>query len=399
MTAADGAENDQFGYSTALSGDGTTVLVGAYRAADHGKSEMGAAYLFAVEAVDLRLVKNAASEVPQGSNFVYSFLATNHDPNVDAAGVTLTDTLPPEVSYISDDGGCTWNGATVACALGPLAKDGGRTSVRVTVRARGAHGATITNTASVSADQPDINPADNTDSVTTTISNTPPVASDSVLLAYEGAAVVGRLSAADAGDDTLTFSIVSPAAKGTAVITDTVTGDYTYTAAAGQTGADAFTFKANDGVDDSNIATVSVLIQPASHAPVANSFAITTYRGTTVTGILPASDANGDALTFSIIDNGAKGTAVITDAVTGAFTYTPNPGETGTDTFTFKVNDGTLDSDIAEVTVTLQPADRVQVTRRRGGVGSFDLSFLLLGVSLLAVRRCRLRRERMHSGA
>jgi len=477
LIANEGAPGDRFGFSAALSSD--TALVGTYR--------VDAAYLFG-PAVDLQLVKRATlGAAPQGGLFGYSLYVTNRDPDVDATGVTVTDPLPPGVSYVADDGGCTTSGAIVTCALGPLAKGGGMAGVHMTVRANAAPGALITNTASASAEQPDAGPADNTDSVTTTISNTAPVASDSVLLAHEGAAVAAMLSAADAGGDALTFSIVSAAAKGAVVMTDAAAGAYTYTAAAGRSGVDAFTFKANDGIDDSNIATVSVIIQPANRVPAASSFAITTYEGTAVNGLLPAvdpdgdvltfsivansvkgaavitdvatgaftytpstdqtgsdsftfratdnhgavsntatvtvtinalpapgnaapvtndltlvvfeggetsgalsaADANGDALTFSIVANGAKGAAVITNAATGAFTYTPNPGETGTDTFTFKANDRAVDSNIATVTVTLQPANRVQVTGSRGGGGSFDLALLLLGATLVVMRRRR----------
>src|SRR5690606_21411494 len=293
LTADDGVQKESayFGRSAALSGD--TALVGAYRADFDSQVQAGAAYLFG-PAVDLQLVKRATlGEAPQGGVFGYSLYVTNLDLEVDATGVTVTDPLPPGVSYVADDGGCARSGATLTCALGPLAKGGGMAGVHVTVRADAAPGALIINTASASADQPDANPADNADSVTTTISNTAPVASDSVLLAYEGATVAGMLSAADAGGDALTFSIVSPAAKGVVEIADASTGAYTYTAAAGQSGVDAFTFKANDGIDDSNVATVSVVIQPANRAPVASNVAITTYQGAAVTGVLPASDANG----------------------------------------------------------------------------------------------------------
>ena len=37
LTAADGASGDRFGYSVALSGDGTTALVGAYRQGGRGQ--------------------------------------------------------------------------------------------------------------------------------------------------------------------------------------------------------------------------------------------------------------------------------------------------------------------------------------------------------------------------
>lgn len=91
-------------------------------------------------------------------------------------------------------------------------------------------------------------------------------------------------------------------------------------------------------------------------APVASDASFRTAANTPVSGTLTASDSDGDALTYSIVDNGTKGKAVVTDASTGAFTYTPNGGETGTDMFTFKANDGQSDSNIATVTVAIDTA-------------------------------------------
>src|SRR5206468_4327820 len=70
---------------------------------------------------------------------------------------------------------------------------------------------------------------------------------------------------------------------------------------------------------------------------------------------------DGNVLTYSIVVNGGKGTATITNATTGAFTYTPNLNANGTDTFTFKVNDGTVDSNVATVTVTITPVNDAPV--------------------------------------
>ncbi|MCM3340570.1 DUF4855 domain-containing protein [Paenibacillus sp. MER TA 81-3] len=88
-------------------------------------------------------------------------------------------------------------------------------------------------------------------------------------------------------------------------------------------------------------------------APVAADAAFSTAADTPISGKLAASGADGDALAYSIVENGAKGKAEITDASTGAFTYTPNAGQTGTDTFTFKANNGKADSNIAKITVTI----------------------------------------------
>ncbi|MEY9094206.1 DUF4855 domain-containing protein [Paenibacillus sp. RC84] len=91
----------------------------------------------------------------------------------------------------------------------------------------------------------------------------------------------------------------------------------------------------------------------AGGAPVASDSALSTAPDTPVSGALQATDDDGDALTYSIVRNGAKGNAQVTDASKGTFTYTPGKGQTGTDTFTFKASDGKTDSNVATVTVTI----------------------------------------------
>ncbi len=76
---------------------------------------------------------------------------------------------------------------------------------------------------------------------------------------------------------------------------------------------------------------------------------------TATSAVLGAADADGDPLTFSIVTNGSKGTAVIQDPTAGDYTYTSGPDATGEDRFTFKVNDGTADSGIATITVFIRP--------------------------------------------
>ena len=88
-------------------------------------------------------------------------------------------------------------------------------------------------------------------------------------------------------------------------------------------------------------------------APVAEDGVLLVEPDTVSAGILVANDANDDAMTFMIVDNGLLGTAAITDVDTGAFTYTPNAGVTGDDSFTFKANDGEFDSNVATVEVSI----------------------------------------------
>ncbi|HET7921412.1 MAG TPA: Ig-like domain-containing protein [Gammaproteobacteria bacterium] len=187
-------------------------------------------------------------------------------------------------------------------------------------------------------------------------SNNPPVASNGSVSTDENTAVNGNLSASDQDGDSLTFSIVSQPSHGTVNITNSATGAFTYTPANGFSGSDSFTFKANDGQADSNTATESVTVNSTggnNNAPVASNGSVSTDENTAVSGTLSASDQDGDGLTFSVVSQPSHGSVSITNSSTGAFTYTPTSGYSGSDSFTFKANDGQADSNTATESVTI----------------------------------------------
>lgn len=95
-------------------------------------------------------------------------------------------------------------------------------------------------------------------------------------------------------------------------------------------------------------------------APVASNGTLALVKNTPQSGMLVASDADGDALTFSIVGNAKKGVVAIDDASTGAYTYTPSADAYGSDSFTFKANDGMANSNVATVSVTIQPGPATQ---------------------------------------
>ena len=69
---------------------------------------------------------------------------------------------------------------------------------------------------------------------------------------------------------------------------------------------------------------------------------------------LDVSDQDGDALTYTIVDPPSNGTAVITETQGGGvLTYTSNAGFEGTETFSYKANDGTADSNIGEISINV----------------------------------------------
>ena len=118
----------------------------------------------------------------------------------------------------------------------------------------------------------------------------------------------------------------------------------TYTPKANYYGSDSFTFKANDGVADSNTATVSIKVDSVNDKPVVSGQSLSVNEDETVTITLQGSDEDKDDLTFTVLSQPKNGAL----SGTGAnLTYTPKANYYGSDSFTFKANDGVADSNTA----------------------------------------------------
>jgi len=135
-----------------------------------------------------------------------------------------------------------------------------------------------------------------------------------------------------------------------------------YTPTSGFIGTDTFTFVANDGAYNSNIATAQVAVL-AETPPTVQGVGGLTTPGTAVTLTIPytqpAIDAQLLTLAANIVTPPANGQAIGGIFVPGAIptlTYTPNPGFAGVDSFTFVLNDGVQNSNVGLATVdVLQP--------------------------------------------
>ena len=182
--------------------------------------------------------------------------------------------------------------------------------------------------------------------------NDAPVATDGAASGSEDAVITGTLQASDIDSASLTYGRVANAAHGS--VTVNANGTFSYTPNTHFDGADSFSFKANDGALDSNVATVSLTVNPVNDAPVAANGAVSGYGTKPITGTLSATDINSDALTFAAASQPAHGTLAL--KADGTFAYNPVAGFSGTDSFTFKANDGVLDSNVATETVTVSIA-------------------------------------------
>ncbi|MBC8184624.1 hypothetical protein H8E88_26310, partial [candidate division KSB1 bacterium] len=85
-------------------------------------------------------------------------------------------------------------------------------------------------------------------------------------------------------------------------------------------------------------------------APVADDISVETDENISVEITLTGSDADGDELTFTVQTQPENGTL---SGDVPNLTYSPNADWFGVDSFTYVANDGTVDSEIATVTITV----------------------------------------------
>ncbi|MCB8942742.1 MAG: M36 family metallopeptidase [Ardenticatenaceae bacterium] len=231
------------------------------------------------------------------------------------------------------------------------------TSVDVTFDSTGYGAGVYTGTLCINSNDA-TNPLISVPLTMTVLPNAAPVAADDAYTTTQDVVLTvsapGVLANDTDGDgDSLTAVLNTDVTSGTLALN--ADGSFTYTPTAGFEGTATFTYQANDGIDSSNVATVTITV--VNTAPVAVADSYTTTEGITLTVSAPGvldndSDADGDGLTADLNTTTANGTLTLnTD---GSFTYVPDAGFAGTDSFTYHANDGTDDSDTVTVTITVE---------------------------------------------
>ncbi len=183
-------------------------------------------------------------------------------------------------------------------------------------------------------------------SITLAPVNDPPVALAQSATVPVNTAKSIALAGLDPEGYPLLYAVVTNPAHGTLAGT---APNLTYQPAASYRGPDSFTFRVTDseGVA-SAVATVGITIP--NEAPVANAQNVELLPDTAKAIALTGSDNSNDPLAYAVLSQPAHG--VLTGSAPN-LTYTPAASYTGTDGFTFKVNDGVNDSPPAAVTLNV----------------------------------------------
>jgi VCBS repeat-containing protein len=213
-------------------------------------------------------------------------------------------------------------------------------------------------------------------SITVTAVNDAPVAADDTASTAEDTPVTVPVQGNDVDVDSASLQTVLVAGPQHGTVVLNADGSFTYTAALDYNGADSFTYKVSDGELESNIATVNLTITPVNDAPVVADAAVSTAEDTPLV-VDPrgyASDVDSTVFTTQIVSGPAHGTLV--QNADGSYTYTAELNYNGPDSFTYRVSDGELDSNVATVNISVTPVNDAPVAADSAVTGSEDEPYL-----------------------
>ena len=165
----------------------------------------------------------------------------------------------------------------------------------------------------------------------------------------------------DADEDTLVIDSVTQGNHGS-VTNNNI--NVTYTPNADYEGPDWFTYTVSDGNGGTDSANVTIAVDAVNDLPAAVDDAYAIDEDTPLILAAPGvlandSDVDGDTLTLVVVTTPQHGSGSI--GSDGSFNYTPDANFNGSDNFTYRASDGTAESNIATVTITIDAVNDLPV--------------------------------------
>ncbi|WP_339322936.1 Ig-like domain-containing protein [Paenibacillus sp. FSL W8-0194] len=185
--------------------------------------------------------------------------------------------------------------------------------------------------------------------------NHPPVTENDNVTTEKDKSVTGSVYGTDPDGDELKFAIKTDPKHGKVELKSD--GTWEYFPDPGYSGPDIFTVIVDDqkgGVTTSTI-TVNVTDKPTpptNRPPTASDKTVTTEKGKSVTDTVYGTDPDGDPLTYTKGKDPEHGTVTVNPD--GTWTYTPEPGHVGGDSFTIIVEDSKGGKTTVTITVDVK---------------------------------------------
>ncbi|ETR67655.1 MAG: hypothetical protein OMM_11357, partial [Candidatus Magnetoglobus multicellularis str. Araruama] len=198
--------------------------------------------------------------------------------------------------------------------------------------------------------------------------NSPPFSYGKDIIIDEDKHIYITLVATDPDNDTITYQLLRNPTHGTiSQIDDSVL----YAPYPDYNGPDSFTYKANDGLADSNTAKIMITVYPVYDPPQAISQHVSTTEDMPVNITLTGFSPDNNALTFQIIDPPVHG---ILSQSSPNLTYTPEFHFYGEDYFTFIANDSISESNQATVSITVKRSKTYLLKLLGTGYGTVNIN-------------------------
>ena len=302
---------------------------------------------------DLAITKTGPATVVAGSSVSYSLTVTNNGPS-DAANLTVTDTLPAGITFVSGSGGgwaCSNVGnVSVTCTRAALVAGATAPVITVVVTAP-AQAASLTNTASVASTTADPNAADNTATASTTVTASADLAitktgpatvvagslvSYSLVVSNNGPSDAANLSVTDTLPAGVTFvsatgtgwactnvGNVSATCTRPALATGTTAPTITVVVTAPAQGAtltDTATVSSatSDPVAGNNTSTASTTVTPSADLAITKTGPATVVAGASVAySLVVVNNGPSDAANLSVTDALPAGVTFVSATGTG----------------------------------------------------------------------------------
>ena len=197
--------------------------------------------------------------------------------------------------------------------------------------------------------------------------------------------LTGELKASDIEGQALTFELISNEdLQGNVNIESN--GQFTFEPVLNFNGETSFSVKVSDSGANFSTEIITIVVNAVEDVPEPENTSLSLLFNGNVTQSLPTADVDGQSLSYRIVSDVKNGLLTLSEA--GQYTYSPNAGFSGVDSFTYEVSD--VNNNVAQATVSFTVQSAVEPKKAEsssgGSFGYFMLFSLIISFGFRAKR-------------